>query len=100
MVFRKFRDGHVIALFPRVPWDLYGYHCASYMHVGQHGDADLPAVISQTKAARPDEYASLLKELHKIGYRNLIIGKKTTYSDFQFRQKEAARIRTEKQRRK
>jgi hypothetical protein len=88
VVFRKYRDGDIIALFPRIPWDHYGHQCSSYMHVGQHSGADPSGVISQTKPATPEEYASLARELRGRGYR-LKIGRKTTYDDFLHRQEVA-----------
>jgi hypothetical protein len=36
VVFRKFKDGDVIALFPEMK---HGQFINSYMHIGQHGDA-------------------------------------------------------------
>lgn len=85
VVFRKFKDGQILALFPRIPADLQGYKCESYMHVGQHGAAD-PSVVSITKPTTPAEYAGLAKELRSIGYR-LEIGQKCTYRDFLARQR-------------
>jgi hypothetical protein len=69
VVFRRFPDGGIIALFPYIaavcsnPWP-----CQSYMHVGQHGAAD-PRIICDTEPARPREYAGLKAELKRIGYR-------------------------------
>ena len=67
VIFRKYRDGSVIALFPAIPADPEG-HCSSYIHVGQHGAADPSHVIANTRPARPDEYADLQDELIAIGY--------------------------------
>ena len=40
VIFRKLKDGDIIALFPELPGDMNPYHtCESYMHVGQHGAA-------------------------------------------------------------
>ena len=69
VIFRKFEDGAVIALFPYIaavandPWP-----CQSYMHVGQHGAAD-PRLVHDTRLANPRDYAALKRELHQIGYR-------------------------------
>lgn len=87
VVFRKFKDGDVIALFPRIPADISGYHCESYMHIGQHGAAD-PAIVTRTKPATKTEYTPLLKELRSIGYRDLVIAMKITYADFKARKAE------------
>lgn len=74
VIFRKFRDGSVIALFPNIPWDNNG-NIASYMHVGQHGGAS-HLIVADTKLAEKDEYAPLLRELKSLGYSNLKICKK------------------------
>lgn len=47
-----------------------GYECnpckvMTYMHIGQHGEADR-AWFTNLKAARPDQYAELHKELKGI----------------------------------
>ena len=66
VVFRKFRNGEILALFPN-DVDPRGY-CNSYQRVGQHGDADYSGCIAITKPATPDEYAGLKEELESIGY--------------------------------
>lgn len=40
VVFRKWKGGEVIALFPDVPWNRHDSATTSYMHVGQHGAVD------------------------------------------------------------
>jgi hypothetical protein len=77
VIFRKYPDGEVIALFPEIPHDRFGVTCSSYMHNGQHGAADCVGVDRQTKPASPKEYASLKRELTGIGYA-LDIKKKFT----------------------
>lgn len=74
VVFRKFKDGQVIALFPQEPWDYKG-NIVSYMHIGQHGGASR-SIVQDTKLATKEEYAPLLKELKKIGYNDLKVMKK------------------------
>lgn len=69
VVFRKYPDGEIIALFPTIPGDRYGHYCLSYMHVGQHGSADYEGVVRSTESARPDEYKGLASELRSIGYQ-------------------------------
>lgn len=73
VVFRKFKDGEVIAVFPEVSYNYV--HIMSYQHVGQHGDC-VPWISSFTKPATPDEYADLLAELKSIGYDDLQICKR------------------------
>lgn len=73
VIFRKFKDGQVIALFPELPSDNRG-NITSYMHIGQHGLASR-LVVHDTKPAKPEEYAELYAELRSIGY-DLVIGRK------------------------
>jgi hypothetical protein len=74
VIFRKFANGEIIALFPNEK----DYMCDSYMHIGQHSDADYPLMISKTKPATEKEYKPLLDELVKIGYDDLKIYKRKT----------------------
>lgn len=70
VVFRKWKDnGQIIALFPELPSDLYGFYCDSYMHVGQHGGADYFGVVQHTTLATRKQSAALARELRRIGYR-------------------------------
>lgn len=68
VIFRTWRDGDVIALFPDIDADCTGLHCGSYMHIGQHGAADYRLVVQRTRPAVPVEYAELKAELEQIGY--------------------------------
>lgn len=70
VVFRKYRDGEIIALFPTLPGGRPG-ECMSYVHLGQHGAADYGHVIRSTFPARPDEYTDLQAELVRVGYDDL-----------------------------
>jgi hypothetical protein len=79
VVFRKYSDGEIIALFPEIPADYHGALCDSYMHVGQHGSASCSDVSQNTKLASPAEYASLKRELEGIGY-NLSVRERITPS--------------------
>ena len=89
VIFRKFRDnGAIIALFPEIPYDIYGWNCMSYMHVGQHGEASPHAVIERTDLATEEEYKSLYDELTDIGY-NLEVRRKYTYKMHRTRQRVA-----------
>lgn len=70
VVFRKWKNGYIIALFP----DDVNPHdgtVTSYMHIGQHGAADYVGVIASTRPAREKEYRDLLAELKAIGYTEL-----------------------------
>lgn len=85
-VFRKFNNGEVIALFPHVPSSNDGYECLSYMHVGQHGGADM-LLTRETKAVKPAEYRDLARELRRIGYK-LKIGTRIPRNSLQVRRKQ------------
>jgi len=66
VVFRKWSNGDIIALFPCEDVGL-GY-CNSYEHIGQHSGADYTGVVKMTKLATQKEYIYLYKELQLIGY--------------------------------
>lgn len=66
VVFRKFPEGDIIALFINVPGDNNG-NILSYQHTGQHGAAH-PDLVTDLEAATPEEYKDLQKELETIGY--------------------------------
>lgn len=65
----------IIALFPDNKFDVGGSHCSSYQHIGQHGAANYPYVIQQTRPAIESEYKDLFDELTKVGY-NLEVRKR------------------------
>lgn len=76
VVFRKFKQGgDIIALFPEQV-NRENLMVGSYMHVGQHSDADYIGVIAATTPAKESEYAELLAELKRIGYGDLQIAKR------------------------
>jgi hypothetical protein len=75
VIFRKFKDGDIIAFFPYEIESPQGY-VMSYMHVGQHGSADYQGLISTTKLATEEEYADLKNELENhVGYNLKVIKK-------------------------
>jgi len=67
VVFRKWSDGSVLALFPEDQADYWG-NCGSYEHVGQHGAADYTGCIAKTKAASAEEYKDLKAELESAPF--------------------------------
>lgn len=74
VIFRKFKDGSIIALFPYETEFRYG-DCMSYMQLGQHGTASL-SIINSTKLATKEEYKDLCSELIiAVGYKLRIIKK-------------------------
>ena len=73
VVFRRFKEGEIIALFPYMPWTPHGNPGTSYMHTGQHAAADYAGVIAVTRPATAEEYRELLAELTSVGYDNLHI---------------------------
>ena len=73
MVFRKWSEGDIIALMVDYAACRMGYECVSYMHFGQHGGADPRNVVQATRPASESEYAPLLAELTRIGYRPRVL---------------------------
>lgn len=70
VVFRKWKNGDIIALFPD-DVDPHDGTVTSYMHIEQHGATDYAGVIADTSLAQEDEYKDLLNELKAIGYTDL-----------------------------
>lgn len=93
-IFRKFKNGDIIALFPTELGtnDPYG-DCLSYMHIGQHGAASI-FITRDTKLAKPAEYKALKQELERIGY-NLRIIERMTYQHTQERVQKLNSMRKE-----
>lgn len=80
VIFRTFKEGDVIAVMPHEVSN-FGF-VTSYMHVGQHGDADYNQVLKETRLATKEEYADLLRELESIGYKVRVL-KKQSYKKYQ-----------------
>lgn len=68
VIYRKHRNGNLIALFPEIPADHSGRYCVSYTHIGQHGAADYNLAIRQTGPATYAETRELATELEALGY--------------------------------
>lgn len=76
VIFRKWPNGDIIAIFPEVAGDANGVYCRSYEQIGQHGAVDAQGLVSsRTAPAKPDEYADLKAELEIIGYTLAIISR-------------------------
>lgn len=73
VVFRKWRNGDIIALFPELPErNGLSVFCSSFEHIGQHGPADYRGVVRQTTPATPEEYADLKAELEAAPYHYIL----------------------------
>lgn len=72
VLFRKYQNGEVVALFPDIPFDDKG-NVSCYSHIGQHSAADYEGVIADTLPASQPEYRTLLEELKKAKYTDLEI---------------------------
>lgn len=79
VIFRKTKDGEIIAFFPEASAN-FG-NILSYMHIGQHGEASHDFYMS-TKKATETEYKTLLNELQSI-YNDyiLVVKQKLYYND-------------------
>ena len=84
VIFRQFKDDNsIIALFP-YEIETYCGLVNSYMHIGQHGTADI-AIIHDTKPVNKfdnKETFELFNELTYIVGYNLIVKKKINYRKF------------------
>lgn len=86
VIFRKSKNPYtkeyeVVAFFPELEAN-YG-RILSYMHIGQHGEADL-GFYHETKKATEEEYKLLLEELKAV-YDDceLVVKCKINYNDLQ-----------------
>jgi hypothetical protein len=71
VVFRAERSGpfkgDVTVVFPTLPADYQGYKMTCFAHIGQHSACDF-GWYHKTRAAKPDEYAALKRELESKPY--------------------------------
>ena len=68
VIFRKFKEGDVIALFPDEIWSNDGL-ITSYQHNGQHCGASRE-LIDDLESANESEYKDLESELiNSVGYQ-------------------------------
>lgn len=69
VVFRKFPEGDVIALFPNEKADFEG-NIMSYQYLGQHGGA-CPSLALDLEVPSIEEAQELFIELKRVGYDDL-----------------------------
>lgn len=72
VIFRKFPEGDVIALFPDISADVENTLMVSYQHIGQHGGSS-ERLVNSTTLATEEEYKDLKKELELIGYKLRVV---------------------------
>jgi len=77
------------AAFPQTPGTLDPYTMTAYVTVGGHVTASAE-YVARCKPASPEQYAPLLAELQRIGYRLQIRRRATSY-DLAKRRAEIAR---------
>lgn len=84
VIFRKAKNPYskeyeVVAFFPEI--EANNGRILSYMHIGQHSEADL-GFYHETKKATEEEYKPLLEEL-KVRYDDceLVVRQKINYKD-------------------
>lgn len=81
VVFRKFDDGEIIAIFPEENYLHYeSPYKQSYMHKGQHGLFNIGVFDQHTEEATALEFTDLARELRSIGY-NLDIQQDYQYTN-------------------
>ena len=82
-IFRVFKWGGIIALFPEEIGTNDPETCLSYMHNGQHGSASV-RLVEKTKPANIHQIDALKEELESIGYTVRVV-KRFTRKDYQAR---------------
>lgn len=63
----KKHGADVVAVFPCIPADYAGAQMTCFAHMGQHSGCDYGWYV-RTRAARPEEYADLKRELEAAPY--------------------------------
>ena len=86
VIFRRFKEGDIIALFPGQTGTNDSSTCNSYQHIGQHGSASVN-LSNATTPAKYAEYLPLLRELRQIGYRDMEVVKRFTAKHRQERER-------------
>lgn len=66
VIFRKEKEGNILAVFPYNIADWNG-NMTCYAHLGQHS-AMSPEYLKETKPCKPEEYKALKNELEGLGY--------------------------------
>jgi hypothetical protein len=69
VIFRKFKDGDLIAFFPTEVDSFSQFECMSYMFIGQHSTARVE-LITELKKCTVEEYTPLFNHLNKIYAHN------------------------------
>jgi hypothetical protein len=95
VIFRKWKNGDVIAIFPEIVGTNSAATCMMFEHIGQHGAGDPQNVIDQTFPATPLEFEDVRKELEGAAYGyKLEVIKKHRYSHFLTRAKTLSSLST------
>jgi hypothetical protein len=77
---------------PEIPGTDSPYTCTCYAHVGQHGSCNISLINRCSRPATEAEYADLLAELEKIGYRVQVIKRTNQQRYLDARRAEIARM--------
>ena len=88
------KNGEVTAIMPEIPGTNSPYTCTCYAHVGQHGSCNVSLINTCSRPATEAEYAPLLAELERIGYRVQVIKRINQRRYLNTRRAELARIAT------
>lgn len=79
VIFRKEKDGSILAVFPYMVFNFRG-NVVCYSHVGQHCEMNWD-YLRETKPINQNDAKDLFFELESIGY-NLNIIKKRNYNKY------------------
>ena len=88
VIFRRWPNGTIIALFPSLPGTNDPHSCLSYERHGQHAAASV-GIIGYTEPAvdRSGDLDTLVRELVRVGYTDLKPVKRFTSRHFRERVK-------------
>lgn len=74
VLFRKSKDGEVIAVFPETPATMDPRECVLYSRAGQHGACKI-AYARIARPAKAKEAEALKRELERLGYTLRVISR-------------------------
>ncbi len=90
-IFRQFKDGSVIAIFPEISGTMDAGTCSSYMYVGQHASANVwggQTIIDTTKPLKDEaKRLEMMRHLHGLGYACVEV-KRSTYQMYETRKQQ------------
>lgn len=75
VIFRRKRNGEIIAVFPEIPVDITGELCEGFSSLDKKVTVDYKQLRYHSKLATKDEYKELYETLSCLGYNLGVVNK-------------------------